>query len=263
MNPWLPAALALWRREIVRFFRQRGRVIGAIGTPLMFWAVFGFGFFESFRAEGTAAGGVGYQAWSLPGIVAMTLLFTAVFSGFSLIEDRKEGFLQGVLVAPVSPAAMVVGKLLGGATVAVAQGLLILALAPLVGIPLDASRLTATFCVMALTALGLTGLGFAAAWRSGSIQGFHGVMNLLLMPMWLLSGAVFPASGAHGAVRAIMAANPMTYGVAALRRVMWPESVGPDAPGLVLALSVTAAFAALTFVLSLAAARRPTAGDLH
>jgi ABC-2 type transport system permease protein len=256
-----PAAFALWRREVVRFFRQRGRVIGAIGTPLMFWAVFGFGLHESFRTPGVAAG---YQAWSLPGIVAMTVLFSAVFSGFSLVEDRKEGFLQGVLVAPSSAAAIVLGKILGGATVAVMQGALLLVLAPVVGIPLGAGELLGAVCVMALIALGLTGLGFVGAWRSASVQGFHGVMNLLLMPMWLLSGAVFPAAGAHPAVRAVMTANPLTYGVAALRRAMWPASVTPGdgTPGAALALGVSGAFAALMFLAALRAVRRPTAGDL-
>lgn len=263
MSAWAAPAAALWRREITRFFRQRGRVIGALGTPLIFWAVFGYGLGSSFRVPGGAE--AGYQTWSLPGIVAMTILFTAIFSGFSLIEDRKEGFLQGVLVAPVSPAAIVVGKLLGGGTLAVAQGLLMFAPAPFVGIPLTASRIGASLAVMALMALGLTGLGFVGAWRSGSIQGFHGVMNLLLMPMWLLSGAVFPASGAHGVVRAIMAANPLTYGVAALRRTMWPEGVadGDGTPSLAVGLAVTAAFAVLTFVAATATVRRPRAGDLR
>lgn len=261
MISWAPAAIALWRREIVRFFRQKGRVIGAIGTPLMFWAVFGFGLHNSFKTEGVAAG---YQAWSLPGIVAMTLLFTAIFSGFSLIEDRKEGFLQGVLVAPVSTVAIVLGKLLGGTTIAVLQGGLLLSLAPLVGIELSLRAILAVLSVMTLVAFGLTGLGFVGAWRSGSVQGFHGVMNLLLMPMWLLSGAVFPAAGAHGAVRAIMAANPLTYGVAAIRRAMWPESVGVNdgTPSLPLALGVAAGFAAVMFFAALASAKKPTAGDL-
>jgi ABC-2 type transport system permease protein len=255
MNGWIFAGNALLRREFVRFFRQRGRVIGAIGTPLMFWAVFGFGLHTSFKTEGVEAG---YQAWSLPGIVAMTLLFTAIFSGFTLIEDRKDGFLQGVLVAPASTVAIVYGKLFGGAAIAVLQGTLMTALAPLVGVPLTAQRFVASLSVMALTAFGLTGLGFVGAWRSNSIQGFHGVMNLVLMPMWLLSGAVFPASGAHGVVATIMALNPLTYGVAALRRAMWPESVvpGDGTPSMPTALGVTAGFAILTFVASLLSARR-------
>jgi ABC-2 type transport system permease protein len=259
-------ALALWKREVVRFFRQRGRVIGALGTPLMFWAVFGYGLHDSFRAGGAgAAAAYGYEAWSLPGIVAMTILFTAIFSGFSLIEDRKEGFLQGVLVAPTPAASIVIGKILGGSTIAVMQGLMMFALAPVVGIPLSFRGVLASVAVMALIALGLTGLGFVGAWRSNSIQGFHGVMNLLLMPMWLLSGAVFPAGQAHGAVRAIMTCNPLTYGVAALRRTMWPESVveGDGTPSLLLGLGVTAAFAALTFAAATASARRPAAADLQ
>lgn len=261
MSGWMLAGVALWRREVLRFFRQRGRVIGALGTPLMFWAVFGFGLHRSFQAGGVTAG---YQAWSLPGIVAMTLLFTAIFSGFSLIEDRKEGFLQGALVAPTSAAAIVVGKLLGGTTIAVLQGGLLLALAPVVGIPLTPGRTAAALSVMTLVAFGLTGLGFCGAWRSGSIQGFHGVMNLFLMPMWLLSGAVFPAAGAHGVVRAVMNANPLTYGVAALRRAMWPESVaeGDGTPTLAVGLGVSAVFALLCFLAALASARKPTAGDL-
>lgn len=259
-DPWVQAGLALWRREVVTFFRQKGRVIGALGTPLMFWAVLGFGFGSSVRAGATDGG---YEAFSFPGMVAMVLLFTAIFSSFSLISDRKDGFLQGVLVAPVSSAAVALGKLLGGATIATAQGALFLALAPLVHLQLSVGSVLAAIAVMIVVSFGLTGLGFAFAWRSASIQGFHGIMNLVLLPMWLLSGSVFPAAGSRGVVRWILTVNPLTYGVAALRRVLWPETADAETPGLALSIIVSVAFAAAMFTAAMISARRARPDDLQ
>jgi ABC-2 type transport system permease protein len=259
---WIDPALALLRREIVRFFLQRGRVIGVLGTALIFWGVLGFGLGSSFRA-GDTPGGETFQSYFFPGILGMILLFTSIFASFSLIEDRNEGFLQGVLVAPVPPAAIVVGKVVGGTAIATLQGLLFLALAPAAGIGLSLGSVIGATVVMALVAFGLSALGFVAAWHANSVQGFHGVMNLVLMPMWFLSGAVFPASGAHPVLRCLMAVNPMTYGVAAIRHVLFGAAQGADAPpSLVLSMTVTLLFGAGAFALATRFARRATAGDL-
>ena len=179
----------------------------------------------------------------------MILLFTAIFSTFSVIEDRRAGFLQGVLVAPVSRWCIVFGKLLGGTTLAVGQALLFLALWPLMGSPLGVASILGAVGVMLVTAVALTGLGFILAWRMSSTQGFHSIMNLLLMPMWLLSGAVFPVETAPTWLWYVMTVNPLTYAVAALRHVL-------DAPGtgfvsLPTALGVTVLFALATTALSI------------
>ena len=137
-----------------------------------------------------------------------------------MIEDRHEGFLQGVLVAPAPRVAIVLGKLLGGTTMALLQATVFLALAPLANTEIRWDMLPALGLVLFLLAFGLTGLGFALAWIIDSTQGFHAIMNVVLFPMWLLSGAVFPASGAAGWVQAVMLVNPLTYGVSALRLVL-------------------------------------------
>lgn len=234
---WL-ASLTLWHRDIVRFVRQGSRVVGALATPVVFWIVLGSGFGQSFKPAGTD--GAGYLAWFFPGTIAMIVLFSAIFSTISVIEDRQQGFLQGVLVAPCPRAAIAAGKLLGGTTLALMQALPFLALAPLAGVNMAWAALPATVAIIALLGLALTGLGFAIAWRLDSTQGFHAIMNLLLVPMWLLSGAVFPASGASGWVRLLMAVNPMTYGVAALKHAMLGVV---DGPSPLVAWTVTACFA--------------------
>ena len=235
---WL-ASITLWHRDIVRFLRQGSRVVGALATPVVFWVVLGSGFGQSFRPPG--GGDAGYLAWFFPGTIAMIVLFSAIFSTISVIEDRQQGFLQGVLVAPCPRLSIVAGKLLGGTTLALLQALPFLALAPLVGVTLTWTAVPATIAIITLLAFALTGLGFAIAWQLDSTQGFHAIMNLLLVPMWLLSGAVFPAAGASGWVRWVMAANPMTYGVAALKDAMLGPGTGGPAPGV--AWMVTAVFA--------------------
>lgn len=246
------AVVALWRREVVRFFRQPSRVVGAAGSPLLFWLLIGSGLSGSFRLPGGAAD-VSYLGYFFPGTIVLVLLFAAIFSTISVIEDRGAGFLQGVLVAPVGRAAIAAGKVLGGATLAWLQGLVFLALAPLAGLPLTWERALAAAAVLAVLALALTAVGFAFAWRVDSVQGFHAVMNLLLVPMWLLSGAFFPLSGAPAWLQAVMRVNPLTYGVAALRAALADPAagVGQGLPGLAPALAVTALAAVLGFAADL------------
>jgi ABC-2 type transport system permease protein len=222
----LLASYTLWLRDIVRFGRQRGRVSGAVGTPLVFWALLGSGFGRSFRPADPALSG-GYLEYFFPGTLALIVLFTAIFSAISVIEDRREGFLQGVLVAPVSRLAIVIGKVLGGTTLAVAQASLFLLLLPLAGLSLPLARVPAVIGELALIGFGVTGLGFVIAWLFDSAQGFHAIINLVLMPMWMLSGAMFPATGAAGWLRILMAVNPLTYGVAALQWTILGHSEGP------------------------------------
>jgi ABC-2 type transport system permease protein len=237
---------------MVRFFRQRNRVIGALGQPIIFWLLFGFGLRESFR-PGEAMGfeGMSYLEFFFPGVILMILLFTAIFSTISIIEDRKEGFLQSVLAAPVPRASIVLGKLLGGTSVATLQGMVFLALAPTAGISLNAMSFLYCTLLMFVIGFSLTALGVCMAWKMESTQGFHALMNLFLMPMWLLSGAFFPAEGVPAVFAVVMKGNPMTYSLWGIRHVLYPGGVPDTAPGLGMCIGITVGFAAFMFVLSM------------
>jgi ABC-2 type transport system permease protein len=216
-------AFTLWWREIVRFYRQTGRVIGVLASPLVFWLVLGSGFGTSFRSGG-GPGQQHYLDYSYPGILILIVLFTSIFTMMSVIEDRKEGFLLSVLVAPVPRTAIVLGKVLGGTTLAAVQGMLFLIFAPFAGIHLDPVQIVLVAVVVFLVSFSLTALGFAIAWPMDSSQAFHGIVNLFLIPLWLLSGALFPLAGASGWIRVIMRLNPLTYGVEALRKLLYPAA---------------------------------------
>src|SRR5438093_2580012 len=216
-------ALSLCHRELIRFLRQRHRIVGALATPIVFWLFIGAGMNRSFKSD--VPGGESYLHYFFPGTVLMILLFTAIFSTISIIEDRREGFLQGVLVAPVSRMSIVLGKVLGGTLLAFGQGLIFLILAPLIGIHLSLASFALALLAMFVLSFALTALGLCIAWRMNSTQGFHAIMNLFLMPMWFLSGALFPASGAWRGLQIVMMLNPLSYGLAAIRRAMyWSES---------------------------------------
>lgn len=233
------AAYTLWKRELVRFFRQPSRIAGAAGSPLLFWVLIGSGLSGSFRLPG--AEGVDFLEYFFPGTVVLVLLFAAIFSTISVIEDRREGFLQGVLVAPVPRLAIVAGKVFGGATLAWLQAVVFLALAPLAGLRLTPTSILQAAGVLAALAVSLTGIGLAFAWRLDSVQGFHAVMNLLLVPMWLLSGAFFPLTGAPLWLSILMRLNPLTYGVAALRQALYGSSaaLGTGLPGPAVSVAMT------------------------
>jgi ABC-2 type transport system permease protein len=221
---FLPA-YTLWLREIVRFYRQRSRVVGVIASPVVFWLVIGSGFGTSFRSGGSGAS-QHYLDYFYPGALIMIVLFTSIFTMMSVIEDRKEGFLLSVLVAPVSRSAIVLGKVLGGTTLATLQGLIFLVFAPLVGVHMTFSGFLLVALTVFLVSFALTALGFAIAWPMDSTQAFHAIINLFLIPLWLLSGALFPLAGASIWLRVMMRINPLTYGVDALRDLLYPASQG-------------------------------------
>src|SRR5271156_3846282 len=216
-------AFTLWWREVVRFYRQRARVVGVIASPFLFWVVIGSGFGTSFRS-GPASGQQHYLNYFYPGTLVMIVLFTSIFTMMSVIEDRKEGFLLSVMVAPVPRAAIVLGKVLGGTTLATAQGLIFLIFAPLVGVHMTIASFGLIVLTVFLVSFALTALGFAIAWPLDSTQAFHAIINLFLIPLWLLSGALFPLSKASAWIRWLMYANPLTYGVEALRTLMYPDA---------------------------------------
>lgn len=257
MSDFLLAMTTLWRREMVRFFRQRSRIVGALGSPLLFWLLLGSGVGSSFRF-GSSSTTMGYMEYFFPGTVVLILLFTSIFSTISIIEDRKEGFLQAVLVAPIPRSAFVLGKLLGGTTLAVMQGVLFMLLAPLVGISFSA--IPAALGMLGLVAFGLTALGYIIAWKMDSTQGFHAIMNLFLIPMWLLSGSVFPASGAPRWLKVVIAVNPLTYGLAAVRWSIYgvAKAAQMSLPSFAVSFGVSALFAAFVFAAAILVTRRPS-----
>jgi len=259
------AVYTLSARELVRFFRQRNRVIGALAQPIIFWLLFGAGLHGSFNRD--AVGGLSYMEYFVPGVTAMILLFTAIFSTISIIEDRREGFLQAVLVAPVSQAALVLGKFFGGTLLAVLQGTLFVGLAVLTqdSLTLNLLNAAALLGAMAVVAFALVGLGFCLAWRSESTQGFHSIMSVFLFPMWLLSGAFFPAAGVPLWLEWTIKLNPLTYGVALLRHALYldaTKTIAEGIPSAPLALGVSLGFAALMFALACTTASRRVQGDL-
>jgi ABC-2 type transport system permease protein len=223
-NFFLPAA-TLWQRELVRFWRQKSRVMWVVASPLIFWLVIGLGSNDLGRFYS--------------GALVLTVMFSAIFSTISIIEDRREGFLLSMLVSPAPRTSMVLGKILGSATLAWIQGIIFLAFAPLAGVRISLLELVPVVAAIFLISFTLTGLGFVIAWQMESTAGFHAIMNLLLVPMWMVSGSLFPMATAHGAIRAIMWINPLTYSVALLNHTLRLPNAEP---GKMESLVVTAVF---------------------
>lgn len=250
------AVFALWRREVLVFVRDRARVAGVLAQPVFFWLLFGFGFAGAVSIPGSDAS---YLQYLLPGVVALTLLFTAIFSTMSVVEDRQSGVLQAALVAPQPREALVLGIVLGGSTLAVVQGVLVGAFAPVAGLTPGLAGALVALAAAVLMAVSFTSLGFTMAWRLQTTRAYHAVMNVVLLPIWLLSGAFFPEAGAPVALQWVMRLNPATYGVALLRYGLHglPESVPGTTVGLGVSAVVSSAFAVLLFALATATARRP------
>jgi ABC-2 type transport system permease protein len=244
--PAPPVVRTLAERELVRFFRQRNRVFGALGQPIIFWLLFGAGLGGAHVKDRALD-----YAHFFPGTLVMILLFTAIFATISIIEDRREGFLQGVLVAPTPRWAIVLGKVLGGAVIAMVQGIIFLLLGWLstaLGwfevISTSPLAVVAAVLLMFVIAVALTALGFFIAWRMDSTQGFHAIMSVFLLPMWLLSGAFFPLD-VGGWLGWIIRANPLTYGVAGLQHYLQNGNAQAAAlPAPAVCWAVSLAFAA-------------------
>lgn len=255
----LAAIHVLWRRDVVRFFRQRSRVAGALIQPVLFWLVLGAGLSGTFRMQG--AEGLGYMEYFYPGVILMVVLFTSIFTTMSLIEDRHAGFLQAVLVGPASRTSLVLGKTLGGTTIAMVQAVLFLLLAPLAGFALTSISWPMLIAHLVLASAGLTALGFALAWWLDSVQGYHAVMSVLLLPLWVLSGAMFPAT--EGTLLAtLMRFNPLSYAAAGVRRALYggelPSGASIGGASAAVELAIVAGMFVLTVLLSARACRRPS-----
>ncbi len=250
----LATARVLWRRDLIRFFRQPSRLAGALGQPILFWLIIGSGMAGTFRMPGAS---VGYLQFFYPGVVLMVVLFAAIFTTVSVIEDRHAGFLQAVLAGPGSRSALVAGKALGSASVALSQAALFLLLAPAAGFDPLSVNWPLLVASLALCAVALSALGFAVAWAVDNVQGYHAIQMTLLVPLWVVSGAMFPPSADHPAFAAVMKANPVAYAVSAARRALGGSGAPGALPGSAARdLAVLFLFAAAALALAIAAARR-------
>lgn len=238
----------LWRRDLKRFLRQPSRVIGALGQPILFWLLIGSGMAATFRIPGSA---VGYLEYFYPGVIMMVVLFSSIFASVSIIEDRHQGFLQAVLAGPGSRSALVIGKTLGAATVALLQVALFLGLAPWAGFPAARVDWPLLAGVLVLSSVGLTALGVGVAWLLDNVQAYHAIQMTLLVPLWIVSGAMFPA-GEHSAFATLMRFDPVAHMVAATRAALYggaaPAGTTVASPGT--ALAVVAGFALFSLALA-------------
>ncbi len=213
----------LWLRQLKHYWRSKSRLIGSLGQPLLFMVAFGFGFGPMYTK---ASGGANYMDFLAPGIVSMSILFTAIFSGLEVIWDRQFGFLKETLVAPISRTEIMVGKTLGGATIAMIQGLIVLCLTYLLGFRVPGLESLALGLVfMLLIAIFFSGLGLAIASKMKDMQGFQLIMNFLIMPTFFLSGALFPLENLPPAIYFISRIDPLTYGVDGMRGALAGMSV--------------------------------------
>ncbi|MDD5457623.1 MAG: ABC transporter permease [Candidatus Margulisbacteria bacterium] len=207
----------LWLRQIKRYLRSRARMFGSLGQPLMFLIALGYGFGPIFQR----ANNINYISFLVPGIIAQTILFSAIFTGIEVIWDRQFGFLKETLVAPVSRFSIMLGRTLGGATVSTIQGILVLLISFLLGFtPQHFLTIPIAIIFMFIIALFFTALGTAIASLLTDFHGFQIIINFLIMPLFFLSGALFPLKGLPWLLMVISVLNPLTYGVDALRSIL-------------------------------------------
>lgn len=214
----LRAIKIVWEREVVRFASDRLRMITSLIQPLLFLFVLGTGLS---RVANAGTRGVDFRTFLYPGILAMAVMFTAMFSAASIIWDREFGFLREMLVAPIRRSSIVIGKCLGGATVATFQGAIVIALAGIVGVPYDPSLIIEVFAMLTLLAYTLTAFGVMVAARIRQIQSFMALTQMLIMPLYFLSGAMFPVSGLPMWLTVLNRIDPLTYAVDPIRRVVF------------------------------------------
>ncbi|HZR99273.1 MAG TPA: ABC transporter permease [Chloroflexota bacterium] len=255
----------MWYRDVLRYARDRSRIVASLAQPVLFLIVFGLGLSPAIGSLGRG-GDLSYVQFIFPGIITMAVLFTAIFSAISVVWDREFGFLREVLVAPVPRWAVAVGKMLGGSTTAMVQGLLILLFAPVIGVPLAPLTVLALLPAVFVTACALSALGLVIAARMRSMEGFQVVMNFLLMPMFFLSGAVFPLGNLPAWLAVLTRVDPVSYGVDAIRQIVLhqagvpPAVLGPlgielfgHTTNVLADLGIVAAFAALMIALAVRA----------
>src|SRR6058998_172256 len=229
--PTLRAIYIIWYRDVLRYWRDRTRLVASLAQPLLFLIVFGTGLSSALSGAGggfagpaAAAAGLTYTQFIFPGIIGMSVLFSAIFGAMSIVWDREFGFLKEVLVAPIDRWAVAIGKALGGTTQAMIQGLILLVLAPFVGVKLNIVTVIELIPLAAVLAFGLASFGVALASMMKSLQGFQVVMNFLMMPMFFLSGALFPLTNLPGWMTVLTRLDPASYGIDPIRRVVLANS---------------------------------------
>ena len=233
----------IWLREFKIFSREKVRLIAGAGQPLIYLAVLGNGLTSGARL--TATGHIDYLKYMYPGVIGMSILFTSIFSALSIIWDREFGFLKEVLVAPVPRWGVAIGKSLGGSTVSMVQCVILIAIAPLVGISLTVAMVIKLLGLAFLMSFAVTSLGVVIASRMQSMQSFQMVMNFMIMPLYFLSGAMFPMASAPVWMKTLMAADPLVYGVDGIRNVVFSDTIIAGANGVAESLADAARTAGL------------------
>jgi ABC-2 type transport system permease protein len=242
MSEW-EGIYTIWFREALRYIRYRSRILSSIVTPLLWLLIFGTGLGSAIRFAGIAGS---YKAFIFPGIIGQTILFTSIFSGVSVIMDRQYGFLKEIMVAPVSRPSIVFGKALGIGTASIIQGVILLLLSFVVGVQMTPLIFIASFLLMIPISVGLAGVGLLIATFTDSMEGFNLIMSFIVLPMFLLSGALFPVTGLPSFLQVAVYLDPLTYGVDALRQVI----IGQGALPLYESTFVVVGFAVFTIVLA-------------
>ena len=220
----------VWWRDLLRYWRDKWRLAASLAQPLLFLLVFGSGLSSALRGGfGGAAADIDYIQYIFPGVIAMAVLFTSIFSAASIVWDREFGFLRELLVAPIDRSTLAVGKALGGATQATIQGFIMVALAPVVGVTLTPLVFVTILPLIFVLAFSLSAMGVAIASRMRSMQAFQVVLNFLMLPIFFLSGALFPLTGLPDWMTVLTRLDPASYGVDPLRRVLLGASGTPEA----------------------------------
>lgn len=233
------------RRELVRYTRQPSRIVAAVGTPALIWLFLASGFADAIQPQ--HLGDESYSLYLLPGMITLVAVFASIFASIAIIEDRTGGWLQTVLVSPAPRWTIALGRILGGSIVASVQAILLLAAIPFIASNVTVIGVLLSALAIDITSFAVTALGLVFAWRCESTAGFHGVMNLVLMPMWLLSGAFFPLEGAAGWMRWLMMINPLTWCTEAIRAPLLGSETWTAVIGAVIFAAVMLA-AAITII---------------
>lgn len=235
-------------REFKRFFRQRGRLLVTVSRPLLWLFIVGAGF----TSMVTIPADISYKQFILPGIIGMTVLFSSIFSTISVVWDREFGFLREMLVAPISRLTIVLGKLLSGTTLSLFQGVILLFISPLLGLHISINQFIAMFLLIALISLAITALGLVIASYLTSLEGFNVIMNFIVLPMFFLSGALYPVNVLPEVLQYLTLINPLSYGIDAFKHVMFGQIAPPLGPEFPLILDIGAVVIFSLFMILLA-----------
>lgn len=236
-------------REFIKFFREKSRLLGTLARPVLWLFVVGNGMNALIRPEE----GFSYLQFIFPGMIGMTILFASIFSSISIVWDREFGFMKEMLVAPISRLSIVIGKAISGTLISVAQAIIILVLIPFLGISLSAAQFIEVILIAILVSFCITSLGILIAVRLTSFDGFNIIMNFLVMPMFFLSGAMYPVSSMPDILRHLTYLNPLTYGIDAFKHVLLIDAAPPLGPEFPLALNILIVAVVAIVMLTLAA----------